>query len=754
MQGRENINTHGQGVELNEDEDQEPEDLIRVFSGASVQFNEFGHVLKVSLPTDYSVACITGLPPGTTPEAVVNTLCDLGFNLDINQVRIPSQGVLSETRATVKMDDPLFAQELSSRLNTTQSVLSAAPLATAMKRTDCRKVSISWHKAAHKAWLNFGTGELANRVAGKFNDGRFTCLGRRVKSSAGKQTSSYNIYSKNPVPWTITLSDIPREATVADIKRAITSRYDDPRHIEMGDISYQASDAEVSIEVRSQLEKHGPLESFHLFCAPTGKRVKATAWFQDEVDARSAHSLNDVQLDILGKGRLTVALVSSAKVKVPTAVYTASKIRIDEAQTSWKQRYLTFRVYPDARQQFTSLKVEGANAKDVAAARKELDQILSGEIITDGGRALWSPAFSTNGNAWRKLKAIEAELKVIVVRSKSKRQLRFHGSPEKLQQAVSRIVELLKEEPTTVHAIDLPPHDLAWAVQGGFKEIEQALGKHVAVFDVASRRLLINGTFEQHALALAITQGKPVSKPHRPLPDTSSATLTEDCPICFCEAENAVQTACKHTYCLECLEEYCKSVASTSKEEFKIKCQGDAGNCTAVFALRELNAHISSSTFEAVLRSSFEEYTQRHPETFRWCPTPECGFIYRCAATSTSASAAATGRLPSYVCPNCFESLCTSCHAQHGAYTCAEYKDIASGGLTALAKLKKQLNIKDCPKCSTPMEKTSGCNHMTCGGCKTHICWVCMAVFERQQPCYDHMNKEHGGIGLDYGYMD
>ena len=46
------------------------------------------------------------------------------------------------------------------------------------------------------------------------------------------------------------------------------------------------------------------------------------------------------------------------------------------------------------------------------------------------------------------------------------------------------------------------------------------------------------------------------------------------------------------------------------------------------------------------------------------------------------------------------------------------------------------------------MEKTEGRNHMSRGGCKAHICWVCMAVFEIQGPCYAHMTREHGRIGL------
>jgi hypothetical protein len=76
------------------------------------------------------------------------------------------------------------------------------------------------------------------------------------------------------------------------------------------------------------------------------------------------------------------------------------------------------------------------------------------------------------------------------------------------------------------------------------------------------------------------------------------------------------------------------------------------------------------------------------------------------------------------MCLKYFEPLCTSCYSRHGDHTSAGYKDIASGGYEGLAKLKRELNIKDCPKYTTPMEKTEGCNHMAYAGCKAHICYV------------------------------
>ncbi|KIW10438.1 hypothetical protein PV08_11402 [Exophiala spinifera] len=717
----------------------------RDFSGASVYYNEYGDILKISLPTDFSLACITGLVPGTTPQEVVAILRDLGFNIDSECVRILEHSASAGVRATAKVEDPTFAKELSVKLQNQQTALSATPMPIDARRTNCRKVYISWHKATQGVWLNFGNGEIANRVAQRFNEGTYTCLGQSVKSSAGKNSQDQRGgggFPYNPVSWTIILSDVPNGTTVRDIQESITLRCDRPRHIEVGVLSYQASHAEVSVEVRSRLEEHGPLENFYLAPTSTGKRVKATAWFQDEADARSACSLNNKPLTILGKGNVTVTLVQSAKIKVLTTIYLASKARIGTESITWREQHLAFRVYTGTL--YTTLKVEGDNMQAVANARRTLEEISIGVVLEDGGKVIWDSALNTTGSVYKKLKSLERDLSVVIVRDKSKRQLRFHGPSEKLQLVIRQIADIIRTESSTSYEIDLKPHQFSWTINGGFKSIVQALGNNVAVFNVVSKRIVINGTQQQYEAAMAIMDGKPAIELRSSL---DGATRSDGCcPICFCEADTPIQTSCEHTYCIECFEGYCKSAASTSKKEVQIKCQGGGGTCPTIFTLRELENHVSSSVFEAVLKSFFEDYIQRHPETFRYCPTPDCGHIYRCTTSSGSKPAV-------YTCSNCFERLCTSCHERHGDYTCAEFKDIASGGHAALERLKRELNIKDCPKCMTPMEKTEGCNHMTCGGCRAHICWVCMKVFEASAPCHSHMNEVHGGIGLGLDHL-
>ncbi|TVY34991.1 ATP-dependent RNA helicase-like protein, partial [Lachnellula occidentalis] len=716
------------------------DDLSRNILGATVKFNEVGHVLKVSFPTDFSLACIRGFRPGSSPEAIVDIVRGLGFDVTINWVRISKSTTVLEPKATVKVEDPLFATELCSRLMDQGSALNAAPISIASRQTNCRKVHISWHKSTRSAWLNFGNGEIAKRVAQNFNKGKYKCLGQSVRSSAPSKTPDRRgrSGSHNSVPWTIILSDVPGYASSEDIETGMKNL---PRHIELGASSYDALDAEVSVVVRSQLEEHGPLELFHLAPSHEGKRVKATAWFIDEEDARSACELNNGPLGILKKGRLTVTLVPSAKIKVSAPIYLALKTIIDEASMTWKERHLRLFVYQDAVSRFTTLKVEGDDAKDVASARKTLDDILRGVVLTDGQHEIGSSLFNSNRSAYNKLKSTEKEFRIVIIRDKTKRHLLYHGAPEKMHQVVRQITDILREESSSIFEIALyDDHQFSWTIRGGFKSIVQELGKDVAVFDVVSRKIIINGTQQQFDAALSIMNGEHHVKTHT-LPEHKSEG---ECPICLAtdDIEIPVETSCKHTYCLECFEGCCKHAASTSTNQFQIKCAGDGGECRKVFDLPELKNHVSSSVFEDIFISSFTEYIGRHPEDFHYCKGVDCGFVYRCTP-------AANSKPLLYACSNCPQRLCTSCHEDwHGGHTCAEYKDLISGGYEALENLIMELGIKACPKCKTLMEKTEGCNHMSCLACKAHICWVCMAVFETSKPCYDHMSEVHGGIGL------
>ncbi len=296
----------------------------------------------------------------------------------------------------------------------------------------------------------------------------------------------------------------------------------------------------------------------------------------------------------------------------------------------WKTRGLHVKVYrnTDRLQRFTTLRVQGEEAKEVAKATDTLQRMLGGEVVTNGDAALWSNAITRNGVQLQALKQIQREHGIVLRRNEAKRRLDFFGPPKKYLSVQRELIRLIE-----------------------------------------SGQLA-----EDNNKAARIADGD------------------WNCTICWTEAENPVLTGCNHLYCLDCFEDLCMSNGST--EEFVIRCQGESGNCKRAFPLQELQEHLSSAAFKGVLEASFASHIRRHPTKFRYCPTPDCGYVYR---------ASADARMITY--PKCLETVCVACHERHGLLTCAEFL----GGARAFRAYKRKRGIKDCPNCTTPIEKVEGC---------------------------------------------
>ena len=98
-----------------------------------------------------------------------------------------------------------------------------------------------------------------------------------------------------------------------------------------------------------------------------------------------------------------------------------------------------------------------------------------------------------------------------------------------------------------------------------------------------------------------------------------------------------------------------------------------------------------------------------------------------------------------YVCREGFDNpgACYShMRATHGGYFTDPWAEVEQ---------KRQEEIqgaKRCPRCSVPILKTQGCNHITCR-CGCHWCYVCRQGFDKSGDCYSHMNSAHGGYFTD-----
>jgi hypothetical protein len=75
-------------------------------------------------------------------------------------------------------------------------------------------------------------------------------------------------------------------------------------------------------------------------------------------------------------------------------------------------------------------------------------------------------------------------------------------------------------------------------------------------------------------------------------------------------------------------------------------------------------------------------------------------------------------------CPACATAICFEClQPFHPLLECAEVEDFE------MNEWKKGRDAGQCPKCRAHIERSSGCNHMTCFSCKYEFCWLCSADY-------------------------
>ncbi|KAH7131084.1 hypothetical protein EDB81DRAFT_859704 [Dactylonectria macrodidyma] len=724
------------GLDDNMD-DESIEDWTRELGGAWVQFSDGATTTKVSLPSDFSAIRISNLPTRSSVADVVGLLSDVSLVISAGAVRLMTPPDSSTCIAIIKVEDPKFAKTACARLATcitlknvkVASIPVPVPAGSNFHQVDCRQVHCSWHRPTRTASLIFGNKTMADQVFQKFSSVKSKILGSKV--------AAYRPITQLPDEqggkiWLVKLTGLPETTEKDDITKAIPASCR-PRQTEIGELNY-VTDMEVdSTLIMSMLYEFGPLERWQVSNSSQGKRVKAHATFFEEPHARdAASSLDRKPLPFCTTGKLFAKLITSVRFKVSTRVYEVVKNRIELHKDGWERQYIRFFAFPP--KSFSCiLKLEGEDRELVAQAQSDLEKIVAGQVLTKEGKKLWYADFRISGFEYKKLKKIEKNLGVVIIRDVRSAQFRVFGPEENYAQAAEALHTLIEDVTSKSHSILLElGEEMKWAVEGGFNVLNAQLGQDKAVFDVPSRRMVIRGSDEDFALAkliIARRQTRLIKKVYNAL---------TDCPICTCEAEEPVHTSCNHVYCGVCFVNMCQAEASGSGE-FRITCEGDSGNCGKPLRLTEIQNILLAETFEEVLQASFASYVRQHPAQFRYCSTPDCSQIYRVISGPTTSPM-------TFTCGKCLASICRSCHVSHTGKTCAEHKGDASGGHEAFAKVKDELGIKDCPECGTSIEKIDGCNHMKCGGCKTHLCWICLATFKDGKLCYAHMKKLHGGF--------
>ncbi|KAL6786485.1 hypothetical protein J3E68DRAFT_215692 [Trichoderma sp. SZMC 28012] len=699
--------------------------------GAWVQFNNGGTVSKVVFASDYSAINIRNLPHTSSTASVKRILENVGIPTFGVDIRLVAQAEQDQCTAILKAEDPSFARTACRKLATytTLSGMKVAivppiiPHSQSPYQIDCRKVHCAWSRPTREARLIFATKGPAYKLQRESRAGNYKVLGSRVNAHV----------QQSPEGWVVKLAGLSGTVSEQDIVKTIPVS-ERPQKVELGEPDYVADSELDTTIIQSMLMGFGPLERWEVPNNSKAKRFNAYGIFFDESPARdAASSLNKKPLSFSKTTQLSVSVVASAKFKISAKIYDMVRPRINAQKPAWDRQYIRLSEFP-CKGQYHILKLEGDNHQGVVKAKECIEKIVQGEVVRMEGKDLRCGNFRKDGKESKKVKTIENTFNVLIIPDIRKSQFRVFGREAVPKETLEQITKLLQDCVSESHVIELNDVDFWWASNGGFRFLRSQLGDGIAFFDITPRykRILIRGSKADYNNAMAIVAAKKI------MPRDADSVSGMECPTCFCEPDEPIRMSCDHVYCSDCFVQMCVA-EMTADREFQICCpKADATGkiCKKAFSLSEIQEHLPSETFEDILEKSFESYITRHPADFKYCETPDCGQVYRVTSHGSDHPTI-------FTCKKCLKSTCTICHTSHPGKPCT--KGNPSSALSN--KMKEELGIKGCPRCSRLIEKTDGCDHMTCK-CGAHVCWVCLASFGESGECYEHMRRIHGGIGI------
>lgn len=207
-------------------------------------------------------------------------------------------------------------------------------------------------------------------------------------------------------------------------------------------------------------------------------------------------------------------------------------------------------------------------------------------------------------------------------------------------------------------------------------------------------------------------EDRQLEQERRSLAATAQALF--DCAICldtFPMDSAARVVECNHVTCRNCLRQHL--LTTLHDHRFPVFCptctDGDKKSILSETLVLDIGIpekeyrvfeELQMSAFSILLhcqqckKSAFVDRTEYQEAGIIACPLPKCNHTW---------------------CKSCQQTVDVT-GPQHSC-----------DGSSELDHLMKQRGWKYCPGCKTPVQKESGCNHMTCmsPGCNTHFCYIC-----------------------------
>lgn len=277
---------------------------------------------------------------------------------------------------------------------------------------------------------------------------------------------------------------------------------------------------------------------------------------------------------------------------------------------------------------------------------------------------------------------------------------------------------------------------LAEAAEHGHEAVVQWLLAHGANPDIADDRgdraidraevsganAIVNmlTNHELHRKGIDVAPAVPADEPmEAPTDGATPATPAIECPLCLDETHDVLTLPCNHQYCRGCLNLQL-GVAIREQDSHTLVCPNpgcrNPQGIRTPLEIEQIRLFASKrkvDAFEAIkTKEALIAFGIKH------CPTPGCINQFDVDGDQPMLRR----------CDVCTRRYCVQCLAAHpDSISCQAARAARNTSDTDRASEEwKRLNTKQCPNCHVNIQRSEGCNHMTCRHCMHEFCWLCM----------------------------
>ncbi|KAL9658444.1 hypothetical protein ABK040_005988 [Willaertia magna] len=437
---------------------------------------------------------------------------------------------------------------------------------------------------------------------------------------------------------------------------------------------------------------------------------KATIEFETINDMNKAIEKYHEKSGVFGEGLLHLTYDPTEEIKVPKLVYDKLQTELSNLRNYCKVRLGCIVQTKSLQNEFMIIKLKSDNLERLVLARNVFEESFKPLIIS-------LPYYQ-----FRQLKKKEFELRrateklgcFLILDVKTK-QVKLYGKEKEKSKAL-----ILQFKDSTQTKCIVKVKTLKCIIgdnMSTYKKLKEEFKGDIQINMKEKSIILQSQPVEFHTFEKKIKELETnyLEKNH-------NQCHKKDCELCWGELQNPFTLICSH--------EFCKSCLGLNFESLDIEKTLCCPSCESELCISDISEIINDENLlEEKSTIALNRFILSNKDKFRFCH--KCGQICEIIEDNR------------FDCPVCKKNYCVLCEKSHsGNRKCGEDEE----NERLFSEFLKN-NTKPCPKCDNPIEKNSGCNHITCK-CGAHFCWECLFLGKNSKEVYEHLNKVHGTIGI------